>query len=87
MYLQPLYERMNGEAEWVEVDYSTYQSLRKTVKGQLDNLYVRDSIEAQDTQWNGILQYDHSAGDIPYFKYEVKGEYRHFYYNKEVINA
>jgi hypothetical protein len=85
MYLQPLYERMEGEADWVEVDFSTLQSLRKELGKQLDNLYVRDSIDPQDTHWTGIVLYDHASGDIPYFKYEVKGEYRHFYYNKETV--
>lgn len=84
MYRGEDFDTLNSKAEWLEVTYLEYLEVRKGLSFRPDNLYIRDHIDQECTEWTGIMQYCRSTM-LPYFKYISKGDIREFYINSKVI--
>lgn len=80
MYRGEDFDTLDAKAEWKEITYEEYLETRKGLPFRVDNLYIRDSLNTDCTEWTGIMQYNRETM-APVFKYISKGDIKEFYVN------
>lgn len=84
MYNEEVANELESKARWTLVSRETfYEQHRKLWDKSWKTVFLRESLDPEDTSWTGLIQY---KVYVPYFKYLVKGENREFYINTKVIN-
>lgn len=85
MYKDELIKLLDNKAEWKEVNFVEYRAVLGQLNFHPENLYIRDSLDSECTEWTGILQYNKGT-NIAYFKFAKRGELSVYYINTKVID-